>query len=94
MNNLITFSLILAGMVLLLLRKGTKRQRRANRRLAMTLLLFGLASGGYTYTQQHTTLLGTPPQSSSAGNGWHLAPTGHATGAAQLQQHCRDYRQQ
>ncbi|MFK5282848.1 DNA/RNA endonuclease, partial [Lacticaseibacillus paracasei] len=30
MNNLITFSLILAGMLLLLLRKGTKRQRRAN----------------------------------------------------------------
>lgn len=68
MNNLITFSLILAGMLLLLLRKGTKRQRRANRRLAATLLLFGLASGGYTYTQQHTTLLGTPPQSSSVSN--------------------------
>ena len=68
MNNLITFSLILAGMLLLLLRKGTKRQRRANRRLATTLLLFGLASGGYTYTQQHTSLLGTPPQSSSVSN--------------------------
>ena len=68
MNNLITFSLILAGMLLLLLRKGTKRQRRANRRLAATLLLFGLASGGYTYTQQHSTLLGTPPQSSSVSN--------------------------
>ncbi len=39
MNNLVTLMLILAGITLLLLRNGTKRQRRANRKLAITLLL-------------------------------------------------------
>ena len=76
MNNLVTLMLILAGITLLLLRNGTKRQRRANRKLAITLLLVGIASGGYTYTQQHPQTNWLPALTSSSSSSTSTAKTG------------------
>lgn len=76
MNNLVTLMLILAGLTLLLLRNGTKRQRRANRKLAIILLLVGVASGGYTYTQQHPQTNWLPTLTSSNSSSTSTAKTG------------------